>query len=53
MISRESLTKDFTANNCGRRISEDDGDDVKIKRVEGVEVVVPFGVFGGRVVSLR
>lgn len=34
-------------------MSGEEGDAAKIKRVEGVEVVVPLGVLGGRVVSLR
>lgn len=34
-------------------ISEDEEDEWKIRRVEGVDVVVPLGVLGGRVVRRR
>ena len=53
IISRASLTKDLTDCSCGRRISEDVDEEWKIKRVDGVEVVVPLGVLGGRVVRRR
>lgn len=53
IMSRESLTSDLTANSWGSKISGEEGEAANIRRVEGVEVVVPLGVLGGRVVSLR
>ncbi len=53
MISRESLMRDFTDSSCGRMMSEVEDEAWNISRVEGVDVVVPLGVFGGSVARRR
>ena len=53
MISSESLTNDLTTCSCGKMISAEVDDEWKMTLVEGVEVVVPRGVFGGNVVRRR
>lgn len=45
---------DLTDCSWGRRISDEEEDDEwNISRVDGVEVVVPLGVLGGRVTRRR
>lgn len=52
-MSSESFTKVLTVSNCGSTISAVEDDEWKINLVDGVEVVVPLGVFGGSVVRRR